>query len=413
MANQFVFPKWVALEALRLLVNQLEVTQHFNKAYQEEFEKPFPVGTSVSVKLPQRFTIRDGLGYNAQAINRQVTTINVGQPFGVDFEWDSFERAIYMERSKEEITKEYIEPAVAQIAQEIDSRAAQFAYQNTNHIVGALGTDPTTTTTFMQALQRLRELGCPKSGDKGMCIAPQIYTSLAPSLQALFNPASEISRLFKEGSLGQLWGAEWYACNSLWRHTAGTQAGALTVNGANQSGTGLAINCTANDTFNPGDVISIANVNDVNPMTRRALSLTNKQFVVTAPFVGVGGGNAADVLQISPAINGPGSQYQNVDALPANNATITAFPGTTSPSGKSGVQSLLLHPLAFAIVGVPLEVPKAVEVGVQERDPETGIAIRFVRQFDAVRSVMVNRWDCLIGFGQLYADNCAVRILGA
>jgi hypothetical protein len=49
----------------------------------------------------------------------------------------------------------------------------------------------------------------------------------------------------------------------------------------------------------------------------------------------------------------------------------------------------------------------------QTRDPQTGISVRFVRMFDPQQSKMVNRFDVCIGFGNLYNDQCAVRILGA
>jgi hypothetical protein len=412
--NQYIFPDWVAPEALRLLLNKLEVAQFFNTDYNKEFDREFPIGEVVRVKLPQRFLIRDGLGYTPQPINRINTTVTCNQIFGVDFEWDSFEAAVRMERSKEEISKQYLEPAMAQIAQEIDTRAALFAYQNSNNIMGVLGTDPNSPVTFMQARQRLIELACPPGGEKGMIVPPQVNTALVPALQSLFNPASEISEQYKEGSLGKLWGFDWYESMSLFRHTAGnwqTPANNTISTTAGQSGTSLTVANTAGDTYNVGDVFSIANVNQVNPMTRRTLSTIPKTFVVTAPLTGTGGGT--DVLNISPAIFGPGSQYQNVDALPAASALMTLFPGTSSPSTKSGAQGLFLHRDAFALVGVKLESPKATELTAQSRDKKTGIPIRFVRMFDPVQSKMINRWDTVIGFGTLYAENCSGRILCA
>lgn len=414
MANQYIFPDWVAPEALRLLTNKLQVAQFFNTEYNKQFDKEFPIGEVVRVKLPQRFMIRDGLGYTPQPINRINTTVTCNQIFGVDFEWDSFEGALRMERSKAEISKQYLEPAMAQIAQEIDTRAALFAYQNTNNIVGSLGVDPNSASIFMQARQRMIELSCPPGTDKGMIVPPQVNTALVPALQSLFNPSSEISQQYKEGSLGKLWGFDWYESMSLFKHTAGTwgtPANNKISATANQSGNSITVANTAADTYNVGDVFTIANVNQVNPMTRRALGTVPKPFVVTAPLVGTGGG--VDVLNISPAIFGPGSQYQNVDALPAAAALMTLFPGTAAPNGASGAQALAIHPDAFALVGVKLESPTATELTRQSRDPETGIAIRFVRMFDPIQSKMVNRWDTVIGFGQLYADNCSVRVLCA
>jgi hypothetical protein len=236
-----------------------------------------------------------------------------------------------------------------------------------------------------------------------------------PALQTLLNPQDDISKQFKEGSLGKLHGFDVYECMSLWRHTAGTIAGAFTVNtgNANNGGNQIGVNLTAGDTVNAGDVISIANVNQVNPMTRRTLSTTLKQFVVLQPLTAAGGGAAGDYLIVSPALFGPGSQYQNVDALPVNAATVTFWPGTPAPNAKSGAQGLVIHGDAFAFVGVKLEEPKATEMTTQTRDPETRAAVRFVRMWDPVQAKMINRWDSVFGFGQLYADSCSVRMVGA
>jgi len=142
-------------------------------------------------------------------------------------------------------------------------------------------------------------------------------------------------------------------------------------------------------------------------VTRRT-TVTLKQVVITQSVVGAA---SAATLQISPALCGPASPYQNVDALPVLNAALTLFPGTTTPNGKSGINGLALNRDAFALVGVKLEIPKACEMSSQARDPKSGISISFVRMFDPITRKMVNRFDALIGFGNLYPDNCAVRVL--
>lgn len=407
--GQYVFPDWVAEEALRLLINMLEVSQYMNTEYNKEFEKEFPVGEVVRVKLPQRFLIRDGLGYSPQPINRINTTVACNQIFGVDFEFDDFEEALLMERSKEEISEQYLRPAMEQIAQEMDTRAALFAYQNANNIVGVLGTDPNSATTFMQARQRLKNLaGATRGSDNAMIVPSSVYTALVPVLQALFNPTDEISEQYKEGSLGRLWNFDWYESESLFRHTAGQYQNAVTLAAASAGGTTLSITDTAGDIFNVGDVFSIANVNQVNPMTRRFVSQVAKTFVVTSPLTGTGG---PDTLNISPAIFLPGSQYQNVDSTPAQGAALTLFPGTTSPNNKTSGQGLWLNKDAFAMVGVKLQSPKATELTSQARDKKTGIPVRFVRMYSPTEKKMTNSWDTCIGFGQLYADSCAGRVL--
>jgi hypothetical protein len=159
-------------------------------------------------------------------------------------------------------------------------------------------------------------------------------------------------------------------------------------------------------------------VNFVNPRTRRSPGpLTPQTFTVTQPFLGLGGGNAADAVQILPAIFGPvaglPSQYQNVDNLPANTAPLTLFPGTANPNGATGTVGLALTKYAFAIVGMRFYLPKAVEARSQAEDPLTGIPVRFVKAWDPVHSLQINRFDTVVGYGNLYQDNGAVGLLGA
>jgi hypothetical protein len=360
--------------------------------------------------LPQRFLVTDGLGYQPQPIARRYTTVSVDQIFGIHFEFDSVEQALKMERGEEWFKKEYIDPAMAQLANEIDSRAANWATMNTNNICGILGTNPTTIDFLLAANQRLNEMSC-LPGERGALITPNIERVLVGSALAYFNPSKEISDQYKKGSIGVAAGFRCYSENNLYKTTAGTApTHTVNVRGANQTGTSLIIQGTAADTINQGDIISIAAVNAVNPVSRRLTAQGVKTFVVQQNYTLTGNN---DTISILPAIDGPGSQYQNVDALAADGAVVTFYPGTTTPSGLTGFSNLALNKNAFALVGVKMENPKAVEMASQTRDPDTGLSVAFVRMFDPIQRKMVNRFDVLCGFGNLYPDNCAVRMLSA
>ena len=408
VGNNFLDTNWVSMKILWILQNALEVASQFNMEWESEFGKNFPVGSSVQVKLPQRWLVTNGLGYQPQGINRLATTISLDQVFGIHFEWDSYERLVKMERSQEELEEQYLKPAAIQLAQETDSRAAKFAYQNASGVVGALGTNSTTIDFAAAADEYLYEKACPK-GIRHLIVSPSQMRSYVVPNVTQFNPAPEISRMFRTGVLGTAVGWEWYRSNSLYKHTAGTAVTSLTITGANQSGNIIAVTGTSGQTLLQGDKISIANVNGVNPSTRRVIS-SAQTFTVLANVTLTSG---PDNVQISPAIYGPGSQYQNVDALNADGAAITLWPGTTSPSGKSGVVGLGLSKFAFALSGGKLEVPKAVEKAEQTIDPDTGMAVRFVRAWDQRESKMTNRFDMCIGFGNLYNDQGAVALAGA
>lgn len=410
MANNFLDTNWVSLEILRLLLNMLEVAEYFNRDWNKEFEKEFAPGSTVQVKFPQRFFVTDGMGYNPQAINRISTTVALDQWLQIGFEWDDYEKAVKLERSEEELRTNYFVPAAAAMAQEWDSRCAKFAYQNASNIQGILGTDPTSVSTYYGARRILKQQAVPP-GKECCQISSSMMATLGSNITNTFNPVDEITKMWKQGAIGRLAGFDMYESNSLYTHTAGTWAGAVTVTGSGQSGTALIITGTNGDTFKAGDKFSILNTNAVNPMTRRSAGpLTAKTFTVTQDYTLTGG---ADTISILPAIYGPGSQYQNVDALPATGAALTLWPGTTSPNGKVGTVGLALTRQAFALSGAKLYVPKAVEESGSATDPDTGMSVRKVHVWDGVRSMNIHRMDSLGGFGNLYQDNGACCVLGA
>ncbi len=256
MPNIYQFVDWVTMDSLRILINKSQVCQFFNTDYNKEYTREFAVGETVRVKMPQRFIVRDGLGYTPQPIDRKYTTVKCDQIFGIDFDWDSVEAALKQERGEEAIRQEYIMPAMSQLATEIDSRCALWAYQNTPNIVGVLGTAISALTPYRTARTILNEQSC-TPGDRGMIVTPGMEEVAVGLGQAIFNPSSEISRQYREGSIGKYAGSDWYSSNNLYSHTAGTWAGAVTIAGSGQSGTALTINATAGDTFKIGDVFSI------------------------------------------------------------------------------------------------------------------------------------------------------------
>lgn len=413
MANLFLNTSWISMEVLRNLKNSLKVAEYFNSDWEKDYEKTFAVGTTIQVKFPQQFTIRDGLGYNPQGIDRISTTVSLDQPFGIDFQWDDYEAAVKAERSEEEIREQYLEPAGVQLGNEIDSRAAFFAKNNTSQIVGALGVDPTSIVFLDQARARLlQKAGSALAKKRAALISSSMQTnSINTPVTSLFQPADAITEAFKEGSMGKLKTFDVFEEQNLYNHTAGTWAGTVQVTGAGQSGTSLIITGTNGDTIKQGDKFSIANVNFVNPRSRRVPGPKQVQtFTVTQDFTLTAG---PDTITILPAIYGPGSQYQNVDALPADTAALTLWPGTTNPNGAVGTFGLAISTQAFAIVGMRFYLPKSVEARSQSEDKQTGIPVRFVKAWDPVRSMQIHRFDTVVGFGNLYQDNCAVGLLGA
>lgn len=413
MANNFAVTNWVSMKILWFLKNSLEVAAMFNSDWEDEFKKKFPVGSQAQIKLPQEWLVTTGLAYQEQGIQRRVTTINLDQIKGIHFGWDSYEKLVKMERSEEELDEAYLRPAGLQLAQQVDSDAANWARLWTNNVVGTLGTDSTTIDFALAADQVLFNLACPADGLRHLIISSGLMRQYVKNNVTQFNPTDAISRMFKKGVLGTAAGWTWFRSNSLFAHTIGTfPTHGVTVTGAGQSGSSLIVTGTLNDTIQPGDKFNIAAVNSVNPRTRIKTPLGLKQFVYTggAAFVFTGGN---DTIPISPAIFPPGSQYQNVDALPGNGAALTAWPGTANPSGVSGTVGLGLSKYAFLKAFGKFENPDAVEHAEHAVDPETGASLAFVTAYDQYNRKITNRFDMCYGFGNAYSDNGACAVAGA
>lgn len=412
MDNDFLTTDWLSMEALDLLVNPLEVTSHFDSKYGPQYQKAFAVGETIRVQYPVQYLIRDGIDYDPEGIAEIETNITCNQVFGVDFEWNDIEAALELERDDTRVNNFYFKSPVAQMAQEWDLRSGRFAGIYASMIVGQLGTDPTGLSDYTNlAEQKLYEMACPADGEKGAILSPSVTRALVNSAVSYFQSADQIAKQYKKGLMYDQAGLKFYRSMSLYRHTAGTWASTVTISGSGQSGSSLLVNCTSGDTFKKGDKIGIDNVYNANPRTRqRTNTAYDFTFTVTAD---VTASASTATLPISPPIYGPGSPYQNVDALPVDLAACTLFPGTTSPNGKSGTIGVVIHPDAFAIVGVPLELPKNQQIAKQQRDMDTGMAIRMVRAWDPIQSRYINRFDTLGGYGILYNGNCVVAALGA
>jgi len=414
----------IALESLRQLTNPLEILPFFNTEYNSEFTTEMPIGDTLRIPFPKQFIASQDntLAYTPQPIQSKHASVVIDQVSKVHFEWDSIEQALRLPRGEEKIKRDIIKPAMVSIRNDMESRAAKYAYQHTGNVVGILGTNPTTFDAIYGAAgQRLAELGAPDT-DLGMFLTPGVIRAVRATAVSQLNPSADISKMWKKGSIGMVNNFDTYQSNSLWSHTSGAWAGTVEIATAPTSAglvqpipetTTLSLTQTNGDTFKQGDSINIAAVYAVNPLTYRSTG-TLKQFVVEASVTTVG--TAVSVV-VRPAIIGPGSPFQNVDALPVAGADLTLFPGTntagSAATAKTGFQGLALGTQAFALVTVKLANPPSGggTLSSYARDPETGISVSVLRWFDGNLRKWCNRIECVYGFGTLY-DNDAVRIEG-
>lgn len=424
--NSFDVNDYLALNMIRKTTNKLVISESFSTRANKLFNGTYAAGKTgdtIRVSYPRQLLpgTQNNLGYEPQQLVDRATFVKIDQIAKVHFEYDVLDKALRMQDYKGAIDEDILNPSADTMAQDIEDRCALYAYQHTPNIVGILGTNPATfDASFGAALERFINLGG-GTGKRRAVVGTGIQRGLTAAELALFLPDSEFNRVMKEGSLGRASTFDSFVSPSLWRHTAGTWAGAVTVSVAPtvdpDAGTGITsivVACTTGDTFKKGDVFNIAAVNETNNMTRRTGSGAVKLRELSIQTATVGVGSLA-TLTFTPPLYGPGSPYQNVDALPLAAAALTLFPGTTSPNGKSGVQSLMIGKDAFALVGVKMTVPPSNGdfKSAQRRDPTTGLAVAYTQQFTNDEMKSRCRFDCPFGFGDFWNGIASVRLLGA
>lgn len=402
MANTFLTPQEITFESLMILRNNCKAAINMYDGYSKEFgKKGHKIGDTLNVRKPARYVGGDGQDYSPEAMTEAQVPITINNYSHVHMEFDSRDLAL----SLDDFSRRHIKPASIALANKIDYRALTFAYQNTANAVGTPGTTPSTNLVYLQAGQKLDEMGAPTDDERYLFINAAMRVSIANANLGAFNPQSDISKIWKTGRFQDALGFSWFQDQNVNTYTSGVYGGTPLVNGANQSGNSLITNgWTATTTIlQPGDRFTIANVNAVNPQSRvsnRAL----QQFVVTSVSTTDGSGNST--LTIAPAIVGPGSQFQNVDSLPASGAAITPLAATATVT----TQGMAWHRTAFALMSASLEVPKNVDMGYEATDPDTGVSVRFTRAWDPIKDRWINRLDTIYGFGSLYPElACAIN----
>lgn len=407
MANTLLTTQEITFETLMILKNTLKFAANVNRGYDSQFGvRGHKIGATLNIRKPPRFVGRVGQGVKIEGLTDTFVPLVLNTQAGVDFEASSSEMLL----SIDDFRNRYLLAAAANIANRIDRDGLVMAYQNTWNQVGVAGTAPTALLTYLQAGQYLDQNGCPDDDRRTMIINPASRVAIVDALKTLFQDSSSISSQYKKGKMGTAAGFEWYQDQNVVPHTIGTVVGTPIVSGAGQTGSTLTVSgFTAGDTLNVGDIITLGSttantVYSVNPQSR-ANNPTAAQFVITAPFVAAGG---TESIQIAPPMI-PSSQFQNISASPANSLAINLWPGTTSPSGKVTPQNIGFHENAFTMASVELEVPGGIDLGYSARDKETGVALRFIRQYVATTDQWISRFDVLYGWAPLYPE-LAVRV---
>ncbi len=401
MSNSILTIDMITRKALEILENNLVLTRNVNRQYDDSFAvEGAKIGSTLRIRLPDRALVTDGAALQVQDDNEQYTTLTVASQKHIGVNFTSAELTMQLDDFAERVLK----PRISQLASSIDNDVAN-SYKAIYQSVGTPGTTPATSLVLLQAQQKLNEAAAVMS-PRYATVNPAANAGLVEGMKGLFNPTDTISRQFKNGMMGMgvLGYEEINMSQSIKQHTTGTWGTTITVTTtvAAQGQATLGLSFTgASQSWNVGDVFTVANVYSVNPQTRESTG-SLQQFVVTAAVTAQ---NATTTVSISPAIYTSANALATVDSFPVAGAAVTMLGAATTQYA----QNLIYHKDAITFATADLLLPQGVDMA--SRQVHNGISLRVVRQYDINNDRLPCRIDVLYGFSTI-RPAMACRIWG-
>lgn len=422
MVNTTLNASIIAKAAVGVLENELTMAGLVHRGYEDEFDKKingYTMGDTITIRKPTDFTVRSTIVASAQDVQEAKLTLQINQVAGVDFKFTSQQLTLNIAQ----LTERVIQPAMVQVANQIDVQVMALFTDIPQMVTNVGGVNgPPVLATVMKAFndfatgpKNMDQRTVPQ-GNRSAILSPADYWSVAGSQTALFSQTIN-NKSYREGRIGMVGGVDTYMSQNQPVFTTGPGGGAPAVNGAGQ---GTAYDLTGLNTQTlitngwtaaaaarvvVGDTFTIANVFDVNPVTKKTLPIL-KQFVV-APGTLNSDASGNLTMTIAPQIVTTGA-FQSVSVVPASGALLTFNLGAAA--NLTIAQNLMFDKNAFALCMVPMvRPPGAVDCS---RVSKNGISIRVIPFYDGVNDV--SNWRLDVIFGTKTVDRrLAVRVSGS
>lgn len=396
--NSLLSPTIITREALRILHANLNFISNIDKQYDDKFANAEAspsgkIGPSLTIRRPNRYTVRTGNVLQVQDTVEDSTVLTVSTQKGVDTVFSTKDLTLTID----EFSKRYLEPAISVLATNIESDALSMVKDVYNAV-----DDNANALTYKDIALGRKTLNLYLTPPTERCgiLNPSHVVSFLDAIKGFFNPQESVAKPYLTGKIGRVNSIDTYENTVLNKFQTGTAAATTlyVISGANQTGASVTVG-TGTTTFLKGDIVTLAGCNAVDPETKADRGFL-QQFVITADS-----GASATSLAISPSIviTGP---TQNVTASPTDTGNVLKVGGGAS---ALYAQSVLFHPEAFAFVSADLiDVSKFGAWGA--RQVMDGISMRIARQYDIVNDAIPCRIDVLYGYKTIRAQ-LACRVI--
>jgi hypothetical protein len=380
----------ITRESIRLWKNSNALIQAIPHQYDDQFAvSGAKTGTTLKIRLPNDYIVRTGATAVVNDTTEQSSTLTVATQKGVDVSFSSLERKLLID----DFSTRFLTPMINNLAGDFATTVMSGIEGGASNFVSLTSAGSIispTSTEWLLGGAKLDNNAAPRGADRIAVMDPLTQARTVSSLAGLFNPQQRIGEQYETGEMLSALGFSWMMDQTTIKHTTSTYSGTKTVNGASQTGLTITVNAITGG-LNKGDIITLAGVNAVNPITKLSTGEL-RQFVVTAN-VSSGGTSIPIYPALIPAGAGPVPvQYQTVDASPADAAVITVV----SASAEVYRKNFVMHKDALVIATADVELPQ----NVQEvaREMFDGVAMRFLSWYNGSSDIFLSRLDIVLGY---------------
>lgn len=396
-SNNFEVTQLVANLALAEFVSNNSCLMTAHRGYQSDFKTDeYAKGDTINIRRQNHFTVNKTRVASIQPINEEVVPLTISEEYNVSFEYTTKELTLDVDPNLDRFSDRYIRPSVQAMTKEMEVKIMQSA---TPAIYFATGSAASTLNSFASI-----DLAGAKMLEQEMDILDSAYgalsirdgSALKSSLQNSFNPILNDDISFGS-QLGRLSYFDLFQNQSVQTHTTGSLIGTPLVDGEVVSGNTInmkGFTATQSNVLRLGDIISIAGVFSVDPISRFNTGQL-MQFVVQADVDSDGAGDA--VVTVSPSIiTDFANARRNVTNTLPDNGAVTLFGQTVADTPVTYRENLFYSPRALDVVVPPLECLDGMRC-FNVTDKDANVSIRVSRDGDIVNSVNMIRLDIIWG----------------
>lgn len=389
MANTFLTPQIIAREALIRLKGNLGLANEVYRDYSNEYGQ---IGDTITIRKPATF-VADEFGgtINLQDIGEGKVPVKMDTHLDVSVEATTKQMTLDIQNFGTQV----LDGATLAIAEGINNKVAKTASQKIPFYTGTAGTTPDTLRLGFTEPMKQMNINKVPNNNRRLFFDPVAQAELLNIDTVVEADKSGSTQALREASMGRIMGFETFMDQAIVTHTAGeyTALEDVTVTAVshdadnyNKSIITLTSDAgTSTDKLKAGDIFTV----------------DGNQYVVVADTSSASSGVISNV-QVYP-------RFHADEAGDLDSASVTF----ADQSAGAHVSNLAFHPNAIALVSRPLEIPmgKAGGDAYTAVDPNTGLSIRVVMDYDINTKKSVISLDALFGVEVIFPQ-LAVQVLG-